>query len=270
MFQVAAAIAASATQNRMFAVPDCQWTETLGSIFLGFTSTTLTLPLKDMKTWQKMEERYATDYSPIEVVTKTNISISGYRQSWKYFQTQLEQRAVREMFRFTDYYENHAIETLRNSSKLFGNVQEATFVGIHIRKGDLSSSRFTDYGYQMASSSFYNNAIRMVESHLNKSKSIIYVASSDSPKNASALLRKLSQKHKIAWLHGTAAEDLATLSKCNHTIISGGTFSFWAAWLAGGKTFYFTKFAKEGSRFSEQFNSSNFYLDEWIPVLEDS
>jgi hypothetical protein len=28
--------------------------------------------------------------------------------------------------------------------------------------------------------------------------------------------------------------DLATLSQCNHTILSYGTFSFWAGFLSGG------------------------------------
>jgi len=32
----------------------------------------------------------------------------------------------------------------------------------------------------------------------------------------------------------TDADDLITLSFCHHSIITGGTYSFWAGYLAGG------------------------------------
>ena len=34
-----------------------------------------------------------------------------------------------------------------------------------------------------------------------------------------------------------AGYDLALLSQCNHTILSYGTYSYWAGLLAGGSTF---------------------------------
>lgn len=34
---------------------------------------------------------------------------------------------------------------------------------------------------------------------------------------------------------GTAAEDMALLTACNHSIISYGNFGFWSAYLSGGE-----------------------------------
>ena len=39
-------------------------------------------------------------------------------------------------------------------------------------------------------------------------------------------------QHVLVLCIGT---DLAILSRCNHTILSYGTFSFWAGFLSGGK-----------------------------------
>nr|XP_026261991.1 ras-interacting protein 1 [Urocitellus parryii] len=52
-------------------------------------------------------------------------------------------------------------------------------------------------------------------------------------------------------LHGprNAGKDLALLTQCNHTTVTVGTFGFWAAYLAGGDTAYFTNFALPDSEF---------------------
>ncbi|KAH3835789.1 hypothetical protein DPMN_109153 [Dreissena polymorpha] len=46
-----------------------------------------------------------------------------------------------------------------------------------------------------------------------------------------------SNNWKVAFLEGNSdAVDMAVLSLCDHTIVSTGTFGWWAAWLAGGTT----------------------------------
>ena len=35
--------------------------------------------------------------------------------------------------------------------------------------------------------------------------------------------------------HESAGTDLALMARCNHTVLSYGTFSFWSGFLAGGK-----------------------------------
>ena len=80
------------------------------------------------------------------------------------------------------------------------------------------------------------------------------------------MLKKLNSSVNIFFSMGSAFEDFATLSRCSHSIISGGTYGFWTAWLAGGKTYYPVDFAKPGSKFAKGFKNENFYMPEWIPV----
>jgi galactoside 2-L-fucosyltransferase 1/2 len=37
----------------------------------------------------------------------------------------------------------------------------------------------------------------------------------------------------------SASADLAILSSCNHSVVTAGSFGWWAAWLANGYTVYY-------------------------------
>ena len=56
-----------------------------------------------------------------------------------------------------------------------------------------------------------------------------------------------------------AATDLATLSLCDHMIISVGTFSFWAGWMVTGEVVYHDA---EPHYFKERCKVP----DTWIPM----
>jgi len=74
----------------------------------------------------------------------------------------------------------------------------------------------------------------------------------------------IAAKYNLIHLHGDANTDLATLSMTQHVIMSGGTYGFWAAWLAGGTTVYYSDFAKKGSKFDQDFCQVCFYPPDWV------
>jgi hypothetical protein len=50
-------------------------------------------------------------------------------------------------------------------------------------------------------------------------------------------------------LESTPGRDFALLIQCNHTIMTIGTYGFWAACLAGGDTVYLANFAQPNVEF---------------------
>ena len=61
-----------------------------------------------------------------------------------------------------------------------------------------------------------------------------------------------------------AEEDLAILSSCNHTIMSVGTYGWWAGYLAGGITIYYRNFPRRGAELMPLFSRADFFPPEWI------
>jgi galactoside 2-L-fucosyltransferase 1/2 len=60
----------------------------------------------------------------------------------------------------------------------------------------------------------------------------------------------------------TAAQDLAILSGCNHTVITIGTYGWWAAYLAGGVTVYCDKYPPSG-KIPLMVRQDDLYLPTW-------
>ncbi|KAH9508237.1 Galactoside 2-alpha-L-fucosyltransferase 2 [Bulinus truncatus] len=65
---------------------------------------------------------------------------------------------------------------------------------------------------------------------------------------------------------GSAAEHMAILASCDHVIITGGTYSFMAAWLANGITIYNTKHYSQTAPVRVGFTDADFFLPGWIGV----
>lgn len=63
-------------------------------------------------------------------------------------------------------------------------------------------------------------------------------------------------------------QDLAILSLCNHTVVSAGTFGWWAAWLANGTTVYFDNWPRNGTKLDGKFDRRDYYPSHWVPIGE--
>lgn len=267
MYMTASTYVAAMRLNATFvsAANGCEWPKIFADLFTAFSSSVKLLPTSELNKWTLVKEKAFTEFEPILSHNGHNIIVDGFRQTWKYFDKDHEITALRQLFTFTEKYELSSRQTLDRIHSLFPNIHQPIFVGVHIRKGDLTKPGPAKFGYQAADIRFYQSAMRRMTSVLNTSSSI-FVAGSDSLVEAKQLFSNLSKTYNIAWLSGSAYEDFAALSKCNHTIISGGTYGFWAAWMANGKTIYFSQFARAGSQFEQEYNKQNFFLPSWTPV----
>jgi len=62
----------------------------------------------------------------------------------------------------------------------------------------------------------------------------------------------------------SAGQDLALLASCNHTVMTTGTYSWWAAWLANGITVYYANYPRRGSWLSTKIDKNDYYHPDWI------
>ncbi|VDK75016.1 unnamed protein product [Gongylonema pulchrum] len=67
-------------------------------------------------------------------------------------------------------------------------------------------------------------------------------------------------------LNGTRDSDMATLSRCNHTIMTTGTFSWWAAYLTAGDVVYYKDWPRPNSELDKQMFKQDYFLKNWLPL----
>ncbi|XP_041362046.1 galactoside alpha-(1,2)-fucosyltransferase 2-like [Gigantopelta aegis] len=60
--------------------------------------------------------------------------------------------------------------------------------------------------------------------------------------------------------------DMCILSSCNHSIMTVGTFGWWASFLAGGETVHYKHLARKGSILRKQYSSDykDYFYPGWI------
>ena len=61
----------------------------------------------------------------------------------------------------------------------------------------------------------------------------------------------------------TVAYDMATMARCNHTIYDYGTYGFWCAFLAGGRTIHAHGYCPKHLFFDKLFEETTKLLPGW-------
>eukprot|EP01067_Filipodium_phascolosomae_P002727 Filipodium_phascolosomae@DN2478_c0_g1_i1.p1 len=154
----------------------------------------------------------------------TNIIFSGYFQVFRYFDEVKD--TVREHFKFHPEIQEKELLFLLNSVPQFAG-RKITVVGMHIRRGDMASTYNRNFGYTLADEAYLKRAMRYFR---RRYKRIYFVVCSDDIPWSINALRSM---HNVVFsIKSTPEVDLAILANCDHTILTVGTFGWWAAWLA--------------------------------------
>ena len=156
--------------------------------------------------------------------------------------------------------QNVSLESRRNTlapgrSPKLKSIQP-TLVGIHVRRGDKVDSE-----YILPGKDYFTRAM---DHFKRKYKHTYFIVVSED--------KKWGQKNVIGddILHSTSSSDLielTLLSLCDHTIMSVGTFGWWAAYLAGGDVVYYRDHVPKNSELSSFYYNSRYFLPHWIPLL---
>ena len=195
-----------------------------------------------------------------------NLKLIGYYQSWRYF-TDYE-ADIRRQFIFSTKVHRKVQVFLRNVTldwraakrSVSNETSRPVYVGVHVRLGDWNYDNVTYLREYLldAMSHFvqiYPNTMFVVCSN-----NIHWCRS-----NLQAMSR-LNVNYTVVFSPFIdRLLDMALLSSCNHSIITAGTFGWWAAYLAGGTTLYYSRTPLKIGYHLWTTNTSHFYYPTWIP-----
>jgi len=197
-----------------------------------------------------------------------HVRLRGYFQSWRYFDNVADR--VRQNFVFHKQISTVAELYLSSVEPAEWTKINTGFirVGIHIRRGDITDEpRFRDFGYTVATRDYFQSAMQyFAERYLH----VQFVVCSDNVKwcrNNLPTAADIGSNVNIVFSENrTPAVDLAILAHCNHTIISVGSFGWWAAWLANGTTIYYADWPRPFSMLEYHVNKDDYFPKHWIPM----
>lgn len=192
-----------------------------------------------------------------------NYEIEGVLQSWKYFKDNID--FIQKSIVFQDgiiYKAKHITERAIKSHN--HSVTNSAVVGVHVRRGDKLHWDSVDLGYRVAPREYFIKAMKYFREHVNGD--IVFLVISDDHDWCTSNLVGL-QGVVLTGQHDPAV-DLAILSLMDHTIISIGSFSWWAAFLAKGTVIYYRDFVDKESKLYQQFDQrlEDYILPGWIAM----
>ena len=215
--------------------------------------------------WRQFYEKEpcALDRRTINMHADMNVEVVGYLQSWKYFRNYEDM--VRRQLRFVDEIRLAADSYIRSVvQRNFGpNASGVVSIGIHVRRGDMASNAAYSSGYTVAGVGYLKSAIFYFT---RKYKNVVFIVCTDDVGWCEKNVAPLDPRVVIPRRFKSAGVDLAILSRCQHTIMTTGTFGWWGAWLAGGTTIYYKRFPRPGSRIASVFNRYDYFPPQWIPL----
>lgn len=200
----------------------------------------------------------------IQFPADRSYQLKGYFQSWKYFNH--VDKELRRIFQFPEHIkaESNRIlnDAIKSHEKRTGS-KALTFIAVHIRRGDLLESQFQNYGYNVASLDYLRKAMQYFNARYHR---ILYIVCS----NDMTWSKKYLTESNIYFVENYKREvDMALLASCNHTIMTVGTFGWWAAWLANGEVTHYRYPAARGSILQKAFSKdmNDYFYPHWIPML---
>jgi len=193
-----------------------------------------------------------------EQLPKRNVSLSGWLQSYKYFE-QVEDQ-LRVDFTFQSSVLEPARRWLEKQTPERWRTERKTFVRvlIHVRRKDHISSKLVRMGYTSPTLDYFRRAMSYFTECLER---VLFVVLSDDMKWC---MRHLIASHIVYSRGHSPIVDLAISSLCDHAIITVGSYSWWAAWFANGITITQKNYPRNGSAITSIFRREDHYKPEWI------
>jgi len=194
-----------------------------------------------------------------------NLTVVGYLQSWRYFSA-IKDRILQE-FTFNDDLRSPALNFLRNISlhyKTSSDTNETLYIGVHIRRKDMLVNYNIIRGYTVANREYLAVAVNYFRTNF-PARALIFVVCADDLDWAKQNFPMVDRNSFVTFSENrTAAQDMAILAACNHTIITVGTFGWWSGYLAGGRTIYYKNFPAPGTHIASLLKKEDYFPPDWI------
>lgn len=201
----------------------------------------------------------------------------SYFQSWRYF----ERPMARQLFRFNESMTEQA-DTIILAAK---RKPEREAVFIHIRLGDIGTiqrsnlnadgctfhkSRWVQPAWLPPDDKFY--AAAMAHMRQKHPGVVFIVVAQDHTKVVNEKVFSDEDTVVLDTSSHSEALDMAIMNRCDHGILSIGTYSWWGAYLSGGDqggtVVYYPQMmnTKHWMFDDERFNKTDFYPPWWTPI----
>ncbi|XP_066463326.1 galactoside alpha-(1,2)-fucosyltransferase 2-like [Eleutherodactylus coqui] len=191
------------------------------------------------------------------------VKLFGTPCSWTFYHHIRDE--ILQEFTFHDSIKNEANSYLERLRRHKVNV---TYIGVHVRRGDYVSVMPKERKGVVADKNYLQKAMDYFRQ---KYDNPLFVVTSNGmdwcKKNIND---SLGDVYFVGdGKEGSPARDFALLAHCNHTIMTIGTFGYWAAYLVGGETIYLTNFTLPDSSYLKIFKYEAAFLPEWIGIPAD-
>jgi len=199
---------------------------------------------------------------------QTNVRLRGYFQSWRYFDNAIDELRQNLIFR-DDVIEKADLFLSENAPRRWIEAGlDYIRVGVHVRRGDMSTGYFKDFGYTTAPASYFERAMQRFVANYSR---IQFIVCSDDitwcKRNIPETSKFNSENVDIVFSSKhPQVIDLAILSRCKHTIMSVGSFGWWAAWLANGTTIYYADWPRPVSMLEYHVNKMDYFPRHWTAL----
>lgn len=211
----------------------------------------------------------AYDFETENISRTINVRHRSYLQSWKYFDKY--ETVIRTQFQFRTSVQILAQTVINNITKNYlkslnnsADPSKLQIIGVHIRRGDYLTANNIKYGYVTVTKDYIDKAIAYFRKMYDKCLFIVFTG----PSKKDQEWRKENVKGPdivFAPLNNRDV-DMCALSKCNHTVMTVGSFGWWSAWLGNGRTVYFKDVARQNSSLRTAFSKDmkDFFPSNWI------
>jgi len=209
-------------------------------------------------------------YSPrvmtlVEVPSNWSILLVGSFASWKY--THPIDDRLRHALTFRRELIQSAADFLDSNVPPGWAASSFVRVGVHVRRGDFLGPWAIKEGFTTATPRYLRRVLRYFVERFARIQFI--VASNDIPWCRKHVRASTWDRNSvnITFSEGhSAGTDLAILASCNHTVMTTGTYSWWAAWFVNGTTIYYADFPRRASSLSSRSHTEEYYPPNWIGI----
>lgn len=221
---------------------------------------------EEPKVCQKSEYKCCSfDSSTLKLPCDKSVRIIGYRQSWKYFGHYIEE--IKNEFQFVKKVEDKCIEKLSHIKISLQCYSNCITIGVHLRRGDFAAPTSMAFGYIPANKKYLRDAVNYFDKKF-KNQTIVYILMGSEPKWNYFVSKNITDNKIFIEKNETASVDLCILTKCDHMIMSSGTFGWWGGFLNNGTVIYMKDQCKPKSDLCSQFELNDYINPDWhwIPL----
>lgn len=182
-----------------------------------------------------------------------NVSLPGFRQSWKYFHHANDE--VKNIFHFKERFLDRA-KTYKNEISKGGY----KIVGIHVRRGDITPQKRIQKGNAVVGMGFFKKAMNYFKEKYGR---VVFIIISN---DMGWCRQHLRGKNIVYSRFKDPGNDMALMTLCDNMILTYGTFGWWGAWLSGNPAVYFWEDPKPNSKADKNRRREDFYPPQWKPM----